>query len=731
MPYDVMTLGDLQQGIDKSKDSWLIDPRSWDIAEDVFLNRGIVHKRTGTSVYGQMGVRQYGVKFQKIDGVYSQTNTGQCKFFPVIPKSFILTCGALTVRDDGIPVDNGSGELVGNLIGDIAVDPLWNTINYTTGAFKVKFSALPIADTYSDYHYEVDQYTRGLKTYYKNSSSVELIGWNSKRVSRYDTDDGVALSYFYNIPKYQELAITGITKANPGKVTVASTAGWTNGDTVLIRDVVGMKEVNNRLFTIAVTSPTEFTIGVDTSGYTAYGSGGVVFNTAPSLYVYGDIWNSTDLMWSENFFQMLWMVDNSVLPGSGIAYYDGLALVQPKLYITSTNTLHSSKMLIAYHESLVALNTVEKEGANYVRYKQRARWHRPPNPFAADVWRDDIPGKGNYNDAPTDGEIIGAAFIKDTLVVQFTTGYWALVYTANPISRFIWRQITPKGSTRSTFGTVAFEGAIMGIGLEGIQGCDGNRVIKIDEKIPEFIYDIDLENIKTCFSFTIDRLHQTWIAYPPAPNSAINTKVLVLNEGEQSYTRYNLSLTCMEAWHNSFDKTFNSFTGKTFNDLKGMTWGSQRYQTDSPIILGGGFKGYVYEIDDEDNEVDSITWLPSDALPIGFDVKSPNLNPYKDQGKKACLHWVKLYFKKETVGKVTVEFYRDDFGDPGLQREIDLTKGEGNKCWFTLSVNQTANFHSMRIYLSEGLMESEDNYRNSLEFHGAQFAFSPAGDFTL
>lgn len=74
--------------------------------------------------------------------------------------------------------------------------------------------------------------------------------------------------------------ITGITKANPGVVTVASATGLADGYRVFISGVVGMVEVNDQVYTIAGLSGSTFHLhnaagaDVDTSGFTAYESGG-------------------------------------------------------------------------------------------------------------------------------------------------------------------------------------------------------------------------------------------------------------------------------------------------------------------------------------------------------------------------------------------------------------------------------------------------------------------------
>lgn len=70
--------------------------------------------------------------------------------------------------------------------------------------------------------------------------------------------------------------ISGITRANPAVVS-ASNHGFQNGDTVYIRNVSGMHQVNNRTFTVANRTTNSFQLqGVNSSGYNSYSSGGTV-----------------------------------------------------------------------------------------------------------------------------------------------------------------------------------------------------------------------------------------------------------------------------------------------------------------------------------------------------------------------------------------------------------------------------------------------------------------------
>ena len=97
----------------------------------------------------------------------------------------------------------------------------------------------------------------------------------------------------WDITAATELAITGITQANPGVVTVSSTSALATGDTIIIRGVGGMVEVNDLGYTITVLSGTTFslnntnttTFGLYTSGGTVFKSGGIAAGATPDIQV--------------------------------------------------------------------------------------------------------------------------------------------------------------------------------------------------------------------------------------------------------------------------------------------------------------------------------------------------------------------------------------------------------------------------------------------------------------
>jgi len=71
------------------------------------------------------------------------------------------------------------------------------------------------------------------------------------------------------------IAITDVTQANPGVVTTDLNHGYITGDPVTIADVVGMTALNGNTYTATVITQKTFSIGVNTTAFGAYVSGGI------------------------------------------------------------------------------------------------------------------------------------------------------------------------------------------------------------------------------------------------------------------------------------------------------------------------------------------------------------------------------------------------------------------------------------------------------------------------
>ena len=89
--------------------------------------------------------------------------------------------------------------------------------------------------------------------------------------------------------------ISGITQADPAVLTTSSAHGLSVGDIVSIYNITGMTELNNRTYKVA-TVPTTTTLtlidldgsdAIDSSGYTAYSSGGNLVHRGLTLATTG------------------------------------------------------------------------------------------------------------------------------------------------------------------------------------------------------------------------------------------------------------------------------------------------------------------------------------------------------------------------------------------------------------------------------------------------------------
>ena len=78
-------------------------------------------------------------------------------------------------------------------------------------------------------------------------------------------------------------AIAGITQATNGVVTTRQPHGWASGQSIVLNSIGGMTALNGATVTIAVLSATAFSIGVNTTGYSAYTGGGVAVPTAGTI----------------------------------------------------------------------------------------------------------------------------------------------------------------------------------------------------------------------------------------------------------------------------------------------------------------------------------------------------------------------------------------------------------------------------------------------------------------
>ena len=306
------------------------------------------------------------------------------------------------------------------------------------------------------------------------------------------------------------------------------------------------------------------------------------------------------------------MNDMRALPGQdGIRYYTGSTWVNYNPPLNTTTALTGALLIFPYRGYLMFLNTSESSnGTSEINYPQRMRWtqlgtpyYSPPAPANQTVdpkaVRDDIFGRGNFSDAPTGEQIVGAAFIRDILVVYFENSTWRIRFTSISSPAFVWERVNVEFGTNSTFSVIPFDKGLMSIGGRGFIISDGNDTVRVDEAIPiDYTKVSNLSNgpyrISGIRSF--DKRLCYW-SYPQA-NSRLNNdsspvykfpnRVFVYNYALQTWSYYNDSFTCFG--------TFIPTGNITWGDMTDL-WSSYdkllpSYSTDLNI-LAGNQEGFV------------------------------------------------------------------------------------------------------------------------------------------
>ena len=129
--------------------------------------------------------------------------------------------------------------------------------------------------------------------------------------------------------------------------------------------------------------------------------------------------------------------------------------------------------------------------------RRRARYSIFGSPLAVNAWYEENQQDSSDNlyagagvlDAATDEQIISAEFVKDRLIVYFERSTWELAYTGNEVKPFQWNKLNTELGSQSTFSTVPFDKDALTVGNTGIHACNGSNVQRIDNKIPDEIFE--------------------------------------------------------------------------------------------------------------------------------------------------------------------------------------------------------------------------------------------------
>lgn len=395
-------------------------------------------------------------------------------------------------------------------------------------------------------------------------------------------------------PGLHGVTVNGVTPA-PGITTISTTVahGFSTNQSVTLINLVGNPDLNGNTYVITVTSPTTFTIPFMTAGVYV-GTNGMALNSQVSIA------GRDGIRYYGQF-----------LAGPGWANYN------PP--IDPNNALAGALLIFPYRGYLVFLNTEEGNDEGTFSYGNRARWTQIGTPYYSEpvpvfpseqgvdplTARDDLFGRGGFNDAPTNEVIVAAEFIRDILIVYFERSTWRLRFVNNKQNPFVWERINKDLGADCTFSAIPFDKGLMAIGNRGIVISDGNDVIRFDEKIPDEIFNIRQDNfgfnrVQGIRTFRTKLIYWT---YPSSdnPTGIYPDKVLVFNYDTKNWSFFD---DCFTTFGYYYPTGANTIWADLTNEWASTanTWDGGQSQIGYENIVAGNQQGFVFLLEKTNGE---------------------------------------------------------------------------------------------------------------------------------
>lgn len=358
----------------------------------------------------------------------------------------------------------------------------------------------------------------------------------------------------------------------------------------------------------------EETIFFDMTYAYVYNPATKAFNELPTVPPLTTTWHglNSDLFWTTNYASdakgaLFWASNNNM--GSGtrdpLRYFNGTLWTDFTPPVDLVNSVYNARIILPYKDRLVLLNTWEGTTAGTItlatNLPQRARWSWNGDPLHVDgggiidAWRSDTPGYGGYVDAPTAEQIVGAEFIKDTLIVKFERSSWKLVYTGNEVLPFIFQKINTELGSESTFSLVPFDRGVFSVGNVGITTDDSVNVERIDTSIPDIVFEFnnDNEGVQRVYGIRDYPNELVYWTYPYfSENPIFPNKVLCYNYRNNTYAQFTDSFTCYGYWQRGQDLAWFQLPYASWAGWPGF-WNSGAAQSLFPAVVAGNQQGFV------------------------------------------------------------------------------------------------------------------------------------------
>lgn len=243
---------------------------------------------------------------------------------------------------------------------------------------------------------------------------------------------------------------------------------------------------------------------------------------------------------------------------------------------------------------------LSNSGLNPSNFFSRCRFSQNGSPISGSAWRDDVPGRGGFVEASTQEQIVTVEFIKDRLIVFFERSTWELAWTGNDVYPFQFLKINTELGCESTFSVVPFDKVTLAVGNVGIHACNGSNVERIDQKIPQAVFDIHNDNggvyrVAGIRDYYVEMVYWTFPSVDRSTDYPFTNRVLVFNYATGSWAFNEDSITAFGYYQNQANITWSTST-ETWAEAISV-WGSGVLQARFRQVIAGNQQGFVFVIE--------------------------------------------------------------------------------------------------------------------------------------
>lgn len=353
--------------------------------------------------------------------------------------------------------------------------------------------------------------------------------------------------------------------------------------------------------------------------------------------------------------------------------YDGNSLNLITVDLGVGSIIFTCLEVFIYKDRLVTLHTTEAGTS----FPQRARWTKPGS---IDFTND------GFVDAPTSEFIVGAAFLRDDLVVFFERSIWFLKFSQDPSLPFKWGKIDSFNGSFATNSIIPFPSQIDAISATKMISTEGLPARIENEGNPDMLQEVNQEGFDYINAIFSNELGLQLIGFPSI-GSTFNDSMFVRNKFNDAWSRFNIGFHAFGKWIVDQDLTWNDVL-IPWEEIE-WSWDDDTTQAGFPIILGGSADGILYKLNDTNTDNNAS---------IDFSVLSGRLNPYVDKGLQARLGYVQFLVDKDDAVSLDISLYLDQNDTPYKIETItfdDDTPANADKVWKTVYSGAIGDFHQI------------------------------------